>query len=111
MVGRGPPSYDDAMASPGRQLEGRVVLVSGGASDIGRATALRLSSAGAAVVVGDVSADGAAAVAEDVEAAGGRVISIPVVPGYSTSAILRKIRQGFGEKPQPKGTRASRAES
>ena len=39
---------------------------------------------------------------EEVEAAGGRVISIPVVPGYSTSAILRKIRQG---------ARASRAES
>jgi D-beta-D-heptose 7-phosphate kinase/D-beta-D-heptose 1-phosphate adenosyltransferase len=39
---------------------------------------------------------------EEVEAAGGRVVSIPVVPGYSTSAILRKIREG---------ARASRAES
>ena len=48
---------------------------------------------------------------EEVEAAGGRVVSIPVVAGYSTSAILRKIREGFGEKPQPKGARASRAES
>ena len=28
----------------------------------------------------------------EVEAAGGRVISIPVVPAYSTSAILEKIR-------------------
>jgi D-beta-D-heptose 7-phosphate kinase/D-beta-D-heptose 1-phosphate adenosyltransferase len=48
---------------------------------------------------------------EEVEAAGGRVVSVPVVPGYSTSAILRKIRKGFGEKPQPKGARSSRAES
>ena len=48
---------------------------------------------------------------EEVEAAGGRVVSIHIVPGYSTSAILRKIREGFGEKPQPKGARASRAES
>jgi D-glycero-beta-D-manno-heptose 1-phosphate adenylyltransferase len=48
---------------------------------------------------------------EEVEAAGGRVVSIPVVPGYSTSAILQKIREGFGEKPQPKGARAPRAES
>ena len=48
---------------------------------------------------------------EEVEAAGGRVVSIPVVPGYSTSAILRKIREGFGKKPQPKGARAPRAES
>ena len=39
---------------------------------------------------------------EEVEAAGGRVVSIPVVPGYSTTAILRKIREG---------ARASRAES
>jgi rfaE bifunctional protein nucleotidyltransferase chain/domain len=31
---------------------------------------------------------------EEVEAAGGRVVSIPVVPGYSTTAILRKIREG-----------------
>lgn len=30
---------------------------------------------------------------EEVEAAGGRVVSIPVVPGYSTSEILRKIRE------------------
>jgi rfaE bifunctional protein nucleotidyltransferase chain/domain len=39
---------------------------------------------------------------EEVEAAGGRVVSIPVVPGYSTTAILKKIREG---------TRASRADS
>jgi rfaE bifunctional protein nucleotidyltransferase chain/domain len=31
---------------------------------------------------------------EEVEAAGGRVVSIPVVPGYSTTAILRTIREG-----------------
>ena len=30
---------------------------------------------------------------EEVEAAGGRVVSVPVVPGYSTSEIVRKIRQ------------------
>jgi rfaE bifunctional protein nucleotidyltransferase chain/domain len=39
---------------------------------------------------------------EEVEAAGGRVVSVPVVPGYSTSDILRKIREG---------AHASRAES
>jgi rfaE bifunctional protein nucleotidyltransferase chain/domain len=39
---------------------------------------------------------------EEVEAAGGRVVSVPVVPGYSTSAMLKKIRDG---------ARASRAES
>jgi rfaE bifunctional protein nucleotidyltransferase chain/domain len=39
---------------------------------------------------------------EEVESAGGQVISIPVVPGYSTSAILKKIREG---------ARVTRAES
>jgi rfaE bifunctional protein nucleotidyltransferase chain/domain len=29
---------------------------------------------------------------EEVEAAGGRVVSIPVVPSYSTTAILQRIR-------------------
>src|SRR5436853_2067360 len=31
---------------------------------------------------------------EEVEAAGGHVVSMPVVPEYSTTEILRKIRQG-----------------
>jgi D-beta-D-heptose 7-phosphate kinase/D-beta-D-heptose 1-phosphate adenosyltransferase len=61
---------------------------------------------------------------EEVEAAGGRVVSVPLVPGYSTTAILQKIREGFGpsrvnKKPRPKGfgkkpqkrTRAPRADS
>jgi rfaE bifunctional protein nucleotidyltransferase chain/domain len=39
---------------------------------------------------------------EEVEAAGGRVVSAPIVPGYSTTEILRKIREG---------ARASRADS
>lgn len=31
---------------------------------------------------------------EEVEATGGRVVSLAVVPGYSTTKILRKIREG-----------------
>ncbi len=31
---------------------------------------------------------------EEVEAAGGRVVRVPVEPGYSTSEILRRIREG-----------------
>ena len=30
---------------------------------------------------------------EEVEAAGGRVVSVPIEPGFSTSAILERIRQ------------------
>ena len=32
---------------------------------------------------------------EEVEAAGGRVVLAPVVPGYSTTDILKKIREGL----------------
>jgi len=48
---------------------------------------------------------------EEVEAAGGRVVSLPFVPGYSTSAILEKIREGFAKKPRLRGQRASSADS
>jgi rfaE bifunctional protein nucleotidyltransferase chain/domain len=36
---------------------------------------------------------------EEVEAAGGRVVSIPLAPGYSTTKLLEKIRQAAA-KPQ-----------
>jgi D-glycero-beta-D-manno-heptose 1-phosphate adenylyltransferase len=53
---------------------------------------------------------------EEVEAAGGRVVSIPFLPGYSTTAILQKIREGSGpskasEKAQNQRNRATRADS
>jgi NAD(P)-dependent dehydrogenase (short-subunit alcohol dehydrogenase family) len=58
------------------QLEGKVALLSGGASDIGRATALRLASEGAAVAIGDISLDGAVSVAEEVAADGGQALGV-----------------------------------
>lgn len=48
-------------------LAGRVALVTGGASGIGRACAARLHEAGAHVVVADHDADAAAAVAHEVD--------------------------------------------
>jgi rfaE bifunctional protein nucleotidyltransferase chain/domain len=47
---------------------------------------------------------------EEVEAAGGRVVSVPVVSGYSTSAMLQKIRQNFGEKSLSEGARPPQSE-
>lgn len=54
---------------------GRAVLVTGGASGIGRSTALRLASEGAAVAVVDLAVDGAQKVAHEIDGAGGRAMA------------------------------------
>jgi rfaE bifunctional protein nucleotidyltransferase chain/domain len=41
---------------------------------------------------------------EEVEAAGGRVVSIPVAPGHSTTAILQRIRAGAAADGTAAGT-------
>lgn len=53
---------------------------------------------------------------EEVEAAGGQVVSIPFVPGYSTTTILNKIREcsgpsGVNDKSQTKDKSAPSADS
>ena len=54
-------------------LDGRRALITGGASGIGRACAVRLAAAGAAVVVVDRDAEAAAAAAEEV---GGTAVAV-----------------------------------
>ena len=56
----------------GRPFEGRVALVTGGASGIGRATALQLAHEGAAVMVADLERSHGDLVVAAIEAAGGR---------------------------------------
>ena len=57
--------YKLAQAPPPRELSGRVAVVTGGASGIGRATARTLAARGAHVVVGDLNGEGARGVAEE----------------------------------------------
>jgi NAD(P)-dependent dehydrogenase (short-subunit alcohol dehydrogenase family) len=59
------------MTEAGRRFAGRVAVVTGAASGIGRATALRLAAEGAAVGLVDRNGDGAEETAAAVRAAGG----------------------------------------
>ncbi len=60
-----------------RGLTGKVVVVAGGASGLGAATAARLAQEGCRVVVGDVAADASGEVVERINNAGGT--AVPVV--------------------------------
>ena len=56
-------------------LEGKVAIITGAGSGIGRSSALRFAAEGAAVVVADVRGDRAKKVTDLVLAGGGRAVS------------------------------------
>jgi NAD(P)-dependent dehydrogenase (short-subunit alcohol dehydrogenase family) len=59
-------------ASSAQSLAGKVALVTGGASGIGRASSLAFARAGAAVAIADLDEAGAHAVLRDIASGGGR---------------------------------------
>lgn len=58
--------YKLAQRPPDKDLAGRIALVTGGASGIGRAAAYRMAQEGAHIVIADLNGDGARAVADDI---------------------------------------------
>jgi 3-oxoacyl-[acyl-carrier protein] reductase len=57
-------------------LTGRVAVLTGGASGIGKATALTLAAAGASIVVGDIDEKGAQATADQIADDGGTALAV-----------------------------------
>jgi NAD(P)-dependent dehydrogenase (short-subunit alcohol dehydrogenase family) len=81
-----------------RGLTDKVVVVAGGGSGIGAATARRLGAEGAAVVVGDLNGDSALAVAAEVREGGGRALGhqFDIADDDSVGALVGAAIAEFG---------------
>jgi len=69
----------------GSRLAGKVAIVTGSASGIGRACAIALAGEGASVVVADIAAEGAEAVSRHIVDQGGRAHAVQVDLGDASS--------------------------
>jgi len=56
------------------KLDGKVAVVTGAASGLGRASAIRFAKEGAAVVIADLNSQGGELVVSEIAAAGGRAV-------------------------------------
>jgi rhamnulose-1-phosphate aldolase/alcohol dehydrogenase len=83
--------YKLAQAPPRGELAGRVALVTGGASGIGRASARVLAERGAHVVVADLNVDGAQQVADELVAAHGLRRSLAVGTDVTDEAAVQRM--------------------
>ena len=71
-----------------RRFEGKVIVITGAAGGIGRATALRFASEGARVVLVDLAGTALGEIASDVETAGGS--ALPVAADVSSAADVER---------------------
>jgi NAD(P)-dependent dehydrogenase (short-subunit alcohol dehydrogenase family) len=80
------------------RLKGKVALVTGAASGMGRAQALLFAVEGAAVCVADINAEGGAAVVEEIRSAGGRglYVHLDVTDAEQWEAAVRLAEEEYG---------------
>jgi NAD(P)-dependent dehydrogenase (short-subunit alcohol dehydrogenase family) len=79
-------------------FEGKVVLVTGGAAGIGRATALAFAAQGARVVVSDIDSHGGEETVARISAAGGHssFIVCDVARAEQVAALMQSIHSDYG---------------
>lgn len=80
------------------QLSGKVALITGGASGIGRATALLFAREGAAIAIADVNQDAGQRVAEEIARDGGRAFfeAADVTRGADCRRVVERATREFG---------------
>ncbi len=81
-----------------RNMQGKVALVTGAASGLGKATALKLAEAGADLGIADINAEGLAATAEELRGKGVRVLAkvVDMAQGEQCAALVNDTVAEFG---------------
>jgi 3-oxoacyl-[acyl-carrier protein] reductase len=89
---------DDVPAAQAFDLTGRVAVLTGAASGIGRATALVLSGAGATVVLGDIDGPGVEATVKEIDRRGGTAVAVEmdVTRRADVDALVARATGDYG---------------